>query len=335
MLNAIIQLSNKAADIHFTPQTMQNLHDSCNLLSPAPLPDLKTLDDPALLGRAEILITGWGSQAVDMALLKRMPDLRLIAHLAGTVKSIVSLDVMRSGVQVTHAASANARPVAEFVLAAILLHNKRVQDWAALYRAKRSGLQIRTENIHASVGNRDKVIGIVGASRVGRHLIALLANHNLRVMLFDPYVSAAEAQALGVEPVSLDRLIAECDVVSLHQPLLPSTERSFGAREFAMLRDGALLINTARGGIIDHDALIAALGGGRFSALLDVTDPEPLADDSPLWDMKNVLLTPHIAGSLGTEVSDMTEMVIDEINRFTRGEPLNHEVTADVWERVA
>lgn len=335
MLKAIIQLDAGSFATHFNMSAMQNLHEACDLLSEVPFNDLTTITDDAILKQTEVLITGWGSRPVDMSTLKRMPNLRLVAHLAGTVKHIVSLDVMGSGVRVVHAASANARPVAEFVLAAILLHNKRVPDWVRLYHAQRGALRIRAEQMHRIVGNRDKVIGLVGASRVGRHLISLLRNHNLQVLLHDPFVCPAEAERLGVQLVALDQLIAQSDVVSLHQPLLPSTRHSFSARECGLMRDGALLINTARGGIIDHDALIAALADGRFSALLDVTEPEPLADDSPLWDMPNVMLTPHIAGSLGTEVADMTDLVIEEIARFTRGEPLIHEMTTDQWERVA
>lgn len=98
---------------------------------------------------------------------------------------------------------------------------------------------------------------------------------------------------------------------------------------------GALLINTARGRIVDTAALEAAMADGRLSAVLDVTDPEPLNDDSPLWDMPNVTITPHVAGSFGCEVCSMTDLVLDDIARFTRGEPLRHEVVLADWERVA
>lgn len=335
MLNAVIQLSQKGFDTHLGRGMLAELRKCCNLLSDAPVADLRAELSPEVLAKTEILITGWGSKPVDMELRAAMPNLRLIAHLAGTVKFVVSPEVIESGVHVTHAAAANAKPVAQYVLAMILLHNKRVVDWARLYAEQRSAIRVRSEPLHDIVGNRDKVIGIVGASRVGRHLIEFLRPHNLPILLHDPFVPADEARALGVEPVSLERLLRDSDVVSLHQPLLPTTRKSFGARDFAQMRDGALFINTARGAIVDHAALIEAMQGGRLSAVLDVTDPEPLPDDSPLWSMDNVLLTPHVAGSLGTEVAEMTELVIDEIGRFTRGEPMQHEVAVDVWERVA
>nr|WP_253913217.1 hydroxyacid dehydrogenase [Pseudoruegeria sp. HB172150] len=334
-MNALIQLGRSGYDIHLRDDVLSSLKQSCNLLNSEPIADLHAVIPAEELARTELLITGWGSKPVDMKLREAMPRLKLIAHLAGSVKSIVSPEVMQSGVRVTHAAAANAKPVAQYVLAVILLHNKRVPDWVRLYSEKRSQLRVRSEPLHSLIGNRDKTIGIVGASRVGRYLIEFLQPHNFRILLHDPFVPAQEAKALGVEMASLDNLLTESDVVSLHQPLLPTTQKSFGAREFTRMRDGALFINTARGAIVDQGALIDAIRDGRLSAMLDVTDPEPLPDDSPLWDMPNVLLTPHIAGSLGTEVAEMTEMVIEEIRRFTRNEPLQYEVAADAWERVA
>jgi len=333
--NALIQLGRKGFDVHFRGDALDRLDRVCPLLCRDPLDDLRAPAAAPLLAETEILVTGWGSQLVDGALLARLPRLRLIAHLAGTIKHVVAPEVLQAGVLVTSAAAANAGPVAEFTVAAILWHNKRVLDWARLYRAERADLVKRGCAMTGEIGNRDKVIGVVGASRVGRRLIELLRPHRLRVLLCDPFVTPAEARAMGVELTALHPLIAASDVVSLHQPLLPATENSFGAREVALLRDGALLINTARGRIVDHPALIAGLATGRFSALLDVTEPEPLPADSPLWDMPNVMLTPHVAGSMGTEVADMTDLVLDEIARFGRGAPLEHAVAAESWERVA
>lgn len=335
MLNALVQLGRSGFDIHLPDASLRALGESCTLLHDGPVADLGA-DIPAdMLARTELLVTGWGSQQLTPELREAMPRLKLVAHLAGTVKSVVSPEIMLSGVRVTHAAAANATPVAQYVLAVILLHNKRVPDWVRLYSQQRAQFRAHAEPMRAQVGNRGRTIGIVGASRVGRCLIEFLRPHGFCILLHDPYLSPQEASGLGVEMVPLDRLLAESHVVSLHQPLVPATCNSFGAREFAAMRDGALFINTARGGIVDHDALAGAMRNGRLNAVLDVTDPEPLPDASPLWDMPNVLLTPHVAGSMGTETAAMTEMVIEEIRRFTRGEALQHEVIADAWERVA
>ena len=331
MLNALIQLPERSVNVHFDSDSKALLDRVCQSLEQYPA----EAESSALLETANVLITGWGSDLYDLEAVQKMPNLALIAHLGGSVKSVVTRDVIASGIHVTQAASVNARPVAEFTLATILMHCKQVRGWEALYREQRSSINTRTSSLSASVGTRSKVIGLVGASRIGRRVIDLLAPHGVHVLLHDPFVDAGEAERLGVELVSMNELMSRSDVVSLHQPLLPSTTHSIGEEQFAHMRDGTLLINTARGRLIDHDALIAALSNRPLQAVLDVTEPEPLPDDSPLWDLPNVQLTPHIAGSMGGEVSEMTALVIEEIERFGRNEALQHEVTLDDWDMLA
>lgn len=282
-----------------------------------------------------VLVTGWGSDQNDISILHDFPNLALIAHMGGSVKSIVTRELMERGVKITQAATVNARPVAEFTLATILMHCKQVRAWEALYREQRSSLKTRTARLSTQVGIRNKTIGLVGASRIGRRVIELLAPHGAQILLHDPHVDASQAAALGVHCCSIEELMERSDVISLHQPLLPETIGSINADLLSRMPDGCLLINTARGKLIDHDALVDTLANRPLHAVLDVTDPEPLPDDSPLWDLPNVQLTPHIAGSMGDEVSEMTALVIEEIERFGRGEALQHEVTLDDWDRLA
>ncbi|MGQ7846001.1 hydroxyacid dehydrogenase [Granulosicoccus sp. 3-233] len=331
MLNALIQLPERSVDVHLDKNSKALLNKVCQSVDTFPA----SADDSTLLDSANVLITGWGSDLYDINEVQKIPNLALIAHLGGSVKSVVTRDVIASGVRVTQAASVNARPVAEFTLASILLHCKQVRGWEALYREQRSSINNRTAALSAQVGIRSKVIGIVGASRIGRRVIDLLAPHGVQILLHDPFVNAEEATQMGVETASLDELMARSDVISLHQPLLPSTVKSIGREQFSLMRDDALLINTARGRLVDHDALIETLSNRPIHAILDVTDPEPLPDNSPLWDLPNVQLTPHIAGSMGEEVAEMTALVIEEIDRFGRGEPLQHEVTLEDWDMLA
>ncbi|SHH15248.1 Phosphoglycerate dehydrogenase [Cognatishimia maritima] len=335
MLKTLVQVNSSVFGVHFPGNSFANLQKSANLLHAAPV---STLTDPvcaSVLSEVEVLVTGWGSERLTDELLSQMPKLRLVAHLAGTVKNLLTQEQMARGFVVTQAAEANALPVAEFTLGAILWHNKSVLTWEKLYREKRSAMSVRREALYAGVGNRDKVVGVIGASRVGRQVLRLLRQHRLTVLLQDPFLTTAEAKALGADLVSQDELLSRSDVVSLHQPLLATTRKSFSEAQFAQMREGALLINTARGAIIDHDAFLPHLQSGRLNAILDVTDPEPLPDESPYWDLPNVMLTPHIAGSLGHEVLDMTEMVLEEIARFSRGEQLRYAISPDEWDRVA
>ena len=336
---SLVQLAPKEFGIHF-PASCRNQHMArlgalTDLLHADPVADLHDSAATARLAEVDILITGWKSRPIDAELRRRMPRLKLVAHLAGTVKGILDRDAATAGLAVTSGAEANARPVAEFTLAHILLHLKRVPEWRAAYKAERSRIATRSTTLAGPVGNTGRTVGIVGASRIGRRVAEDLCRHRVAVLLHDPFVSAEEAAGFGALKVTMDELLCESDVVSLHQPLLPTTQHSFGTAEFAKMRDGALLINTARGGIIAPGALEEAMADGRLFAVLDVTDPEPLPDVSPLWDMPNVTLTPHIAGSFGCEVCDMTELVLDDIERFTRGEPLQNEVLLADWERVA
>lgn len=292
------------------------------------------IDDPRadrLLGSADILLTGWLAPVLDDDFLARAPRLALVAHAAGTVKDFVTDAVFARGIRVTTAAAANAIPVAEYTVAAILLANKRAfwanQHWHATGEPPQVGFD---------AGNAGRRVGIVGASYVGRLVIEALRAHDLRVAVYDPYLTADGAAALGAELVAdLTELCATSDVVSVHAPLLPETRGLIGAEQLAAMRDGATLVNTARGLIVDPSALEAELVSGRIHAVLDTTEPEPLPPDSRLRGLTNVFVTPHIAGSLGAEIGRLGECAIEEIGRFARGEPLRHEVSAEALARMA
>ena len=287
-----------------------------------------------LLEDAEILLTGWGCPELSTAVLDRAPRLRLIAHCAGTVKEMVTPACWERGLRVVTAAEANAIPVVEYTVAAILLANKHAFRIREIYRQeRRNGLW---HHVTPGIGNLNKRVGIVGASRIGRRVIVALRPFDFSICVYDPYLSdEEEAASLGVEKVELDDLLRSSDVVTLHAPSLPETRHMIGARELALIRDGAALINTARGALIDGEALEKELSSGPDSAVIDTTEPEPLPADSPLYDLPNVFLTPHIAGASGTEVYRMTEIVIEEIGRYLRGEPLQHEVRQEDLARIA
>ena len=304
------------------------------LLRDEPVVDLGAHDIAALLPQVEVLVTGWGAPQISGAVLDAMPSLRLIAHCAGTVKSLVDAEAFERGVAVVSAADANALPVAEFTLAVILLGNKRILKLREMYRAERRSLKPVRERA-PGLGNYRKTVGIVGASRVGRRVIELLRPFDFDVLVFDPYLSAADALALGVRKSDLDALMASADVVSVHAPATAETRRLIDRRRLQLLRDGAVFVNTARASLVDQDALIDEARTGRIDVVLDVTDPEPLPADSPLYDMPNVLLTPHIAGAVGTEVQRLSALALDEIARYANGEPLQHCVDPSLLERSA
>ncbi|MFJ3711054.1 hydroxyacid dehydrogenase [Streptomyces sp. NBC_01267] len=272
----------------------------------------------AALAEAEVLFTCWGATPLTPQVLDAAPRLRAVVHAAGSVKHHITEACWERGITVASAAAANALPVAEYTLAAILFANKQVLQSAHRYRAMRGDQDWR--DALEGAGNYRRTVGIIGASRIGRRVIELLRPFDLRVLLYDPFVDAAGAAVLGVEAVPLDELCTRSDIVSVHAPQLPATRHMIGARQLAAMPDGATLINTARGSLIDEAALLPELAGGRLHAVLDVTDPETPYAGSPLYDLPNVLLTPHVAGSLGGELYRMADQALDELERYASGQ---------------
>jgi phosphoglycerate dehydrogenase-like enzyme len=280
---------------------------------------LTEFDSPAArqtLALAEVLVTGWDTPRLSAEVLDAAPRLRGIIHAGGATTGLLPETTRR--IQVVDVGAANSIPVAEFTLAMILLANKEAFRARELYRARRAFID-REEEFEAS-GNYDRTIGVVSASRIGRALIELLrAFPTLRVLVYDPFLGAGEAGALGVERVRLDELLRRSDVVTLHAPVVPETIGLIDGAALALMRDGATLINTARGAIVDQDALQLELAAGRINAVLDVTEPEPLPATSLLYELPNVFLTPHIAGSMGSELRRMGEYVAAELTRAATG----------------
>jgi phosphoglycerate dehydrogenase-like enzyme len=165
---------------------------------------------------------------------------------------------------------------------------------------------------------------------VGRQVRERLRPFDLRVVAYDPFVTSEEARTLDVDLVSLEDLFESSDVVSLHTPWLPETEGMSLGSHLASMKGNATLINTSRGAVVQEAEMVEVLRERPdLWAVLDVTHPEPPEPDSPLHALPNVVLTPHIAGSLGRECRRMGRLVVDELRRYVEGEPLRHEVTSD------
>ncbi|MCC5953802.1 MAG: hydroxyacid dehydrogenase [Acidimicrobiia bacterium] len=320
--------------VALTEDERARLGACAELLDPVAIDDFSDDRAAELLAEATVLLTHWGCPSLDADVLEDAPHLALVAHAAGTVKDIVTPAVFSRGIVVTSAAAANAVPVAEFTLAAILWANKNV--WGARERLRGVPPPANAFARAQRQGNLGKRVGIVGASMVGRTLIELLRPFALDVVVYDPYFTGDEAAHLKVEVVDdLDELCASCDVVSVHAPELPATRHMIGAAQLAAMADGSTLVNTARGSLVDHEALLAEVAPGRIDAVLDVTEPEPLPPDHPLLALPNVVVTPHIAGSEGTELRRLSDAALTEIERFARGEPPMYPVRAEQLGRMA
>ena len=287
----------------------------------------------AVLAEVDACITSWGVAPLDAEVVAAAPRLGHLAHMGGSVKRFVSAAVWERGMRVTSASVALARDVAETTLGLMIVGRKRI--WPLGNHVRDGGWRDSPawDRWDARELSRSTV-GLIGVGNVGRHVIELLAGFETTILVADPYLADDEARRLGVERVELAELMDRCDVVSIHAPANDETRHMVGAELLGRLGDGAVLINTARGTIIDEGALVDELTTGRIFAFLDVTDPEPPAHDSPLRRLDNVVVTPHIAGCI-ENCHRMGELAVEEVRRYLAGEPAINEVRPDMLDRIA
>ncbi|MFD2078802.1 Phosphoglycerate dehydrogenase [Actinopolymorpha cephalotaxi] len=280
-----------------------------------------------LLDGAVACLTGWGTPPITEQALANAPDLRLVAHTAGSIRALVPQDAVGGRLTVCQSAGLIADSVAELVIAQILSVLRDLPALDAGLRTRQGWGELRERHPGRLLGAR--TVGVVGASRTGRAVIGLLRAFGARVLVADPLLTTAEADDLGVTLVELDDLLRDSEVVTLHAPLLPRTEGLLGAGELALLADGALLVNAARGGLVDADALAAELRSGRIRAALDVFPTEPLAPDSPWRQVPNAILSPHTAGHTVDSHVRQGQAMVEDVVAFLRGEPPRYAVAAD------
>ena len=325
---ALVVMGRDTFELQFDQVRLARLRELTNLGDPVWADEM---DSAAVRERAtdvEILITSWGCPRLDEARLALLPRLTAVFHCAGSVRSLVSEGLWRRGIAVTNAADGNAIPVAEYTLAAITFAGKQAPFLAADARTHREDWSYISRR--GDLSNYGRTVGIVGFSRVGRLVVGRMRDlETAECLVSDPYADAVAVKDLGARLVPLDEMLPLVDILSLHAPQLPQTDKMIGAAELAMLHDKATVINTARGSLMDTAALERECASGRLSAILDVTDPEPLPASSVLYSLPNVMLTPHIAGSLGTETHRMTNSALDEVQRYVDGLPPTKAVTSE------
>ena len=289
-------------------------------------------ETPALLAGVHLMFSGWGAPVLDAKLLAAAPQLEAVFYGAGSIRSMVTPEFWERGIVVTSSWQANAVPVAEFVEALVLLSLKRF--WQAT-RACTSRAGFRHPEVIGAYGAK---VGLVSLGMVGRMTAERLRRHDLRLLAYDPFVSQSKADSLdlGIEMVSLETLFATCDVVSLHTPNLPSTRKMVTGALLASMKPGATFINSARGAVVDEEALIETLKvRADLQALLDVTDPEPPVEGSPLYSLPNVVLSPHIAGSMGDECKRMGALAVEQCRQHLAGKTPQWRITREMAEIMA
>ncbi|MBI1337942.1 MAG: glycerate dehydrogenase [Phycisphaera sp.] len=280
---------------------------------------------PEQLDGVELVFSGWGAPKFDEALLKRMPKLKAVFYGAGSVKKLVSDAMWDRGVRITSAYSMNAVPVSEYTLGTILLSLKHF--WRM---SKQAHLKDRFKDRNRIQGGYRSVVGLISLGQIGRRVCRLLAGFDMKVIAYDPFILPDDAGALGVELRTLEEVFAESDVVSLHTPWLKETEGMVTGQHFASMKPYATFINTSRGAVVRENELIeVARQRPDLQFILDVTYPEPPVPGSPLVDLPNVLLTPHIAGAINGECRRMGRFMVDELKRYLAGQTMQSEITRE------
>ncbi|MCL1909412.1 MAG: hydroxyacid dehydrogenase [Kiritimatiellaeota bacterium] len=295
----------------------------------------KLAADPSVLNDVEIMFSGWGGPVMDAKVLAAAPKLEAIFYGAGSIRYMVTPEFWARNIPITSVWYANGIPVAEYVQAQIILSLKK------FWQATRGCVNPASfhQPAHETVrGAWKSTVGLVSLGMIGRLVAERMKTHDVNVIAYDPFVTQekADAQGLGVRMVSLEEVFATADVVSLHTPNLPETRHMITGGLIASMKPGSTFINTARGAVVDENAMIGVLRKRPdLFACIDVTDPEPPVEGSPLYTLPNVVLSPHIAGAVGDECRRLGHFAVAECERFLKGEALKWQVTEKMAQTMA
>ena len=270
-------------------------------------------------------------------LSKYFKNCEVIFYGAGSVQYFAR-EYLEKGIKVSSSWVANGVPVAEVALSKILLSCKghfKIMGKLKSREGWNSQRAFITENYR---GNYNQKIGILGAGTIGSRVIEYLKRLDIKaeILVYDPYYPEQKAAAAGVKKASLEEIFSSCTVISNHVANLPATQKMINKSHFALMQNYATFINTGRGAQIEESDLIeAAKLDPTLTVLLDVTEPEPPEEESELYKLENVILTPHIAGCTGDEILRMAEYMYGEYKLYESEGKLAYEVTLDMLEYMA
>jgi len=314
---------------HIHPEAEAHLSASARVAVVAELTEARVVE--AARDAQGILVRG-GPRCGER-LLRACPRLRVIGRHGVGLDTVDLGAATRLGVAVVHAPGSNSQAVAEHALMLMLACAKRARTIDRRTRAGDWSARHVVENVE--LGGR--TLGIVGIGNVGRRVARFAAALGMRVLAYDPYVTADEIRRRGAEPVpSLEALLPEVDVLTCHTPLTDETRHLINAKALTLLKPGAIFVNTSRGPVQSEPALLEALRSGRLAAAgLDVFEQEPSPLDNPLFNLDNVLCSTHVAGVTQEAHRIAGFQVIDEMLRVLRGERPHVLANPEVWPRPA
>jgi phosphoglycerate dehydrogenase-like enzyme len=285
----------------------------------------------ANLSDVEVIFATWGMIRFSEAHFARMPKLKAVFYAAGNVRAFAD-PLVDNGVLLAGAWDINAIPTSQICLAQTLLS---LRTYFRAVREYGPGKKPFEAKNYRRAGINGETVGLIGMGKIGTRFRNLLAAYPIKVIAHDPFLTEERALDLQVERVSLEQIFQRALVVSNHIPDLPSTRGTLTGDHFASLREGATFINTGRGAqVVEADMIRVLTARPDLTALLEVTDPEPPAADSPLWDLPNVVISPHTGGTVGDEVVRLSDCAIEEFEAWIAGRPLRYEITAKILETM-
>ena len=278
--------------------------------------DVELTDDLAL---ADGVIVG-SNEAWDASVCVRLPRLKVVARSGIGYDNVDPAGCAASGVAACNTPDAPTVSTAEHALTLLLAVSKRLKP-AELMLESRAGSY---RAVHVALELEGRTLGLVGCGRIGGRVARYTAALGMRMLVHDPYLEASAIEAVG-EPVSLDELWRRSDAISLHAPATAETRHLVDAASIAAMVPGVIIVNCARGSLIDHDALLDGLDSGRIGgAGLDVTEPEPLPEGHPLLGRDDVIVTPHVAASTTVGTVRLMSQALDQAVEWLRGGTPRH-----------
>jgi phosphoglycerate dehydrogenase-like enzyme len=287
------------------------------------------------LSSADALVTTWDAPRLDESVVDECPRLRVIAHCGGEVKRRFAEALFRR-LTITNAADPMARHVAELAAAFLLYEARNIDGYRAAIRCPGSGV---FESRHLRGVAHETLlgapVGLIGFGRIGRALVELLVPFGTRFVVFDPYATRTVPPGARVDFAPLSTVLGASRLLVLAAALTPETANLLNRERLARLADGTTIVNVARGGLVDLDALTAEVRAGRLRCALDVTDPvEPLPDGHPLRTAPAAILTPHVGAGAVSVRRAMADTVLDELERFFGGHRVRNRVTLRMLARM-
>jgi len=330
-LKGLYILDAPSVDLIYGREEQRRVAELVDIYAPPQTSD-SVKSDPSVLADANVIISGWGAPLMDETFLGASPNLRAVFYGSGSIRKFTTKAFWDRNIVISSAYAANAVPVAEYTLSVILLSLKHFWRFSREAR-KGNGWGDHTRPVR---GAYNATVGIVSCGMVARKTLELLRPFDVERIVYCPFLSADEADKLGVRRCTLQEVFRLADVVSLHTPELPETRGMITRAHFASMKQNATFINTARGAIVRQQEMIEVLRSRPdLTAVLDVTDPEPPEPGCPLLAMPNVVITPHIAGSMGSEINRLGRYMVDELRRYLAGEPLKWQITRELAAQLA